>query len=731
MTTEAFWTFNLSWRVLLPGGLLLLAVIWQFLRNLRSSGGGRRGGLHILLESLRVVAALLLVVTLLRPERVKVDRHTRQPVLAVLCDESGSMATRDVVHAGSAVPRAEWLKAQRESAFLKPLEERYRVELAPFDSTDGADEPGTDINQALAQVARRHADLRAVLLLSDGDWNQGASPVAAATELALRDVPVFSVAVGSAAYLPDIELQPVTAPAYGLVDEHIVLPFTLQSRLPRDVKTSIVLSGPNGYETRRDLHIPAMARFQDSILFVPPEAGSYGLKLRLPVERDELFDDNNEQAFTIEIRRELLKVLVIDTLPRWEYRFLRNALERDPGVAVTCLLLHPGMTPGEGRDYIPAFPATREALSVFDVVFIGDVGLGEGGLSGEHASMLRGLVEQQGSGLIFLPGFQGRQAGLQASELGELMPVTLDAAQPQGYGSTLESKLLLTTRGADHLLTMLAPDQHINQAVWRGLPGFYWYAPVERARPGTEVLAVHSTARNRFGRLPMLVSAERGSGKVLFMGTDSAWRWRRGVEDVYHYRFWGQVVRWMSHQRHLAHADGIRFFYSPAAPLRGERVFLNATVFDAAGMPVTAGPVEVTVTAPSGSTEKRVMTPAPGGWGVFTADVVPREGGAFGVEVAARAAGRRVQATVQVSSPELERVGRPARHEVLRELSSISGGQYGTADQLDALVKAIRELPDFKPVESRFRLWCHPAWAALLIGLLACYWAGRKLAGLI
>jgi hypothetical protein len=726
--TDAFWTFNLSWRVLVPGGVLLLAVIWQFLRNLRASGGRVW---PILLESLRVMVALLLAVTLLRPERVRVARHTRQPVLAVLCDESGSMATRDVVEAGSAVTRAEWLTVRRSSEFWKPLEERYRVELVPFDSTEGADEPGTDINQALELVSRRHSDLRAVLLVSDGDWNQGRSPVTAATELALRDVPVFSVAAGTAAYLPDMELQPVTAPAYGLVDEHIVLPFTIQSRLPRDVKTSIVLQGPRGYEARRDLHIPAMARFQDNILFVPPEAGSYELKLRLPVEKDELFDDNNEQAFTIEIRQELLKVLVIETLPRWEYRFLRNALERDPGVEVTCLLLHPGMAPAQGRNYIPAFPATREALSVYDVVFIGDVGLEEGGLSSENAAMLRGLVEQQGSGLIFLPGIQGRLAGLLESELGGLMPVTLDATQPQGYGSALESKLLLTTRGANHLLTMLAPDQHMNQAVWRGLPGFYWHAPVERAKPGTEVLAVHSTARNRFGRLPMLVSAEHGNGKVLFMGTDSAWRWRRGVEDVYHYRFWGQVVRWMSHQRHLAHAEGIRFFHSPAAPVRGERVFLNATVFDTAGSPVTAGPVEVTVTAPSGSTEKLVMNPVPGGWGVFTAEFIPREGGAFTAEVAARAAGRRVQAAVQVSSPEIERVGRPARPEVLRELAAITGGRHGTVGQLDELVEAIRLLPDFKPVESRFRLWCHPLWAALLIGLLACYWAGRKLAGLI
>jgi len=148
---------------------------------------------------------------------------------------------------------------------------------------------------------------------------------------------------------------------------------------------------------------------------------------------------------------------------------------------------------------------------------------------------------------------------------------------------------------------MLATDPSANQAVWRGLPGFYWYAPVVRAKPGAEVLAVHEAARNQYGRIPLLVTRSSGNGKVLFMGTDSAWRWRKGVEDTYHYRFWGQVVRWMAHQRHLSQDEGVRFFYTPEAPKRGDKVRLNATVLDKLGIPVSTGKVAVTLTAPSGT----------------------------------------------------------------------------------------------------------------------------------
>ena len=53
--------------------------------------------------------------------------------------------------------------------------------------------------------------------------------------------------------------------------------------------------------------------------------------------------NNNASSFSISGRRESIKALVIDTLPRWEYRFIRNALYRDPGVNVHTLLFHPAL----------------------------------------------------------------------------------------------------------------------------------------------------------------------------------------------------------------------------------------------------------------------------------------------------------------------------------------------------------------------------------------------------
>ena len=46
---------------------------------------------------------------------------------------------------------------------------------------------------------------------------------------------------------------------------------------------------------------------------------------------------------------------------------------------------------------------------------------------------------------------------------------------------------------------------------------------------GSEVLAMHGTVSNGFGRVPLIVTKTFGAGKILFMGMDGAWRWRRGA----------------------------------------------------------------------------------------------------------------------------------------------------------------------------------------------------------
>ena len=142
-------------------------------------------------------------------------------------------------------------------------------------------------------------------------------------------------AAGSDQFLPDLELQAVSAPAYGLMEEQINLPFTIQSHLNREVSTTLELAGPRGVVARKPVVLPPLAQMQGALQLTPEDEGEQTFTVRLPVEPDETRADNNARSFRIVLRRELLRVLLIETKPRWEYRYLRNALLRDPGVRVS------------------------------------------------------------------------------------------------------------------------------------------------------------------------------------------------------------------------------------------------------------------------------------------------------------------------------------------------------------------------------------------------------------
>ncbi|HEY1171714.1 MAG TPA: VWA domain-containing protein [Verrucomicrobiae bacterium] len=725
------WSFTVSGPWMLLGLVAWLAAgAFGFIHWRRRPGHGPT----FWLESLRFVIITLLLITLMKPERVQRIERTETPEIVIMADASASMETRDLQQGTNVLTRRDWLEAQQKREFWKPLEKDARVSFEAFAAPPAdanAADPGTDLNAALEGTINQRKNLKTVILLTDGDWTAGKSPLTAAARYREQGVPVFSVTVGRDTPLPDLVLEQVKPPAYGLVGEQISIPFRIKSHLPREVKTTLVLREENGDEIKRPITIPALGDLQDSIIWSPRIIGDFSLKLQVPVEADEALPKNNEQSIRIAVRSESLKVLVVDSQPRWEYRYLRNALARDPGVELSCVLFHPDIGMGGGNDYLPSFPGTKEQLAKYDVVFLGDVGVGEGELKESDLELLRGLVEQQSSGLVFLPGRRGRQLSLVKSPVEDLMPVVWDITKPNGIALQNEANFQLSNDGTDHFLMRFEADDSRNAFVWKNLPGFFWSAAIEKSRPGAEVLAVHSSLRNKWGRVPIVVTRPYGSGKVLFMGTDSAWRWRRGVEDRYHYRFWSGVVRWMAHQRHLSEKEGVRLTYSPEAPGVGETVFFQASILNREGFPAEKGSVVATVTTPSGRSERLSFAAVDGGWGVFKGSYRPTEGGNYKLQINSPEHGRELTTTIAVKRPEREKLGQPANARVLRELAALTQGINVSVNELETLVQQISLLPEPKPLERRTRLWAEPLWGGFILLLLGIYWTARKLAGMV
>ena len=199
------WT---PWSIAAAVVLVLITAAFSFVAWRRS---GYRAAVGIL-EILRLVIVGLAALLLNQPEWIEEFRPEEKPTIAVLWDSARSMATRDVVSASTpSAPetRRDAIDPLTQSTTWNKLRQRMRVDIQPFSPAKAG--RGTDLNEPLAHAFEKFPNLRGIVLISDGDWNEGPPPVQAASSLRMKGVPVFAVPVGSPTRLPDVELLSLDA----------------------------------------------------------------------------------------------------------------------------------------------------------------------------------------------------------------------------------------------------------------------------------------------------------------------------------------------------------------------------------------------------------------------------------------------------------------------------------------------------------------------------------------
>lgn len=721
----AFWTSI----VVMPVAVILSFYNWR-LHGYKLS--------HGILEIFRVALIGVVLLLLWQPEITEEMENAKEPKLVIISDFSKSMETRDVEKKANSpgsqtlqrsVIRDQLLETNRWST----ISSKYKLIFEEFGGAKENLPSQSNLYTPIKSSLDSNPGLKGIVVISDGDWNSGPAPSQLASALRLAKVPVLVLPVGSNERLPDIRISDVAIPGYGIAGKSLRIPVSLRSSFAKSVMTPVKLTFSNGEVLEKSVVIPALNKAEVAFDWKPPVSGNYSLKVDIVVPDNDAVPENNTFSADFQVRQESIKVLVVDTLPRWEYRYLRNALSRDPGIDLSCLLFHPGLSKrgGGDEDYIQEFPQNLNELSGFDVIILGDVGLAGDQLSSENCRMIRGIVENQASGLILIPGMDGNQLSLIDSDLEPLIPIQFDISQPFGWGSRDPENFSLTREGRRSLLTRLGDSEEENLSIWEELPGFNWYAPVARSKVGTQVLATHQLVGNDYGLIPLLVTKTQGQGKVLFLGTDSAWRWREGVEDQFHYRFWGQVIRWMAYQRNMAEGQSLRLIHYPERPEVQKPVKLHVTAMNNEGEPLEGGDIRIRFNSPSGKTSSTRMQEESSEWGLYQADWTPEEAGNHRLIVESETTGENFVYEISISGLPLEIVGEPARTDVLEELARLSGGKVLDPVHFTQASDLISLLPDNDPIIRRIPLWSHPWTLILVVLLFTIFWVLRKRIGLV
>ncbi|MEM1272052.1 MAG: hypothetical protein AAGI08_18545, partial [Bacteroidota bacterium] len=180
---------------------------WTYRRTVPALTPARRG----VLIGLRFLALALVVWLLAEPVVTWAVQDEQPPVVAVLVDASQSLGLEN-----SGVDLAAQARTALAQAGLDDLDADVRTfafdaDLRSVSSLDSVRFEGerTDVAGALAQVQERLRDenLRAVVLVSDGQYNTGRNPVYVAERAV---APVYTVAVGDTTEQRDVQLRSLT-----------------------------------------------------------------------------------------------------------------------------------------------------------------------------------------------------------------------------------------------------------------------------------------------------------------------------------------------------------------------------------------------------------------------------------------------------------------------------------------------------------------------------------------
>ena len=765
--------------VVLPGSV---AFAWWSYSGLKRLEGSTR----TLLSTLRWLAIAACLALLFQPAfEITTYRKTRNQV-HVLVDDSASMARKDRYPSddqraslatrvsGDLGDQTRAALVQRvleaEDGLLPALREThdvrlFRVERKPTPIRSLSELTARGNRTALGDGLDMHlqsatgANLDAIILVSDGRSNAGSDPAEIAAAYGLRGIPVHTVGVGDPEPPRNAWIVGPPGPKEALRQEEVAFDVTVRAEGLAGETARVELRGSRDggpflpLATVTDVLPPDGDSTRLRVTHAFDEAGDWTLKFALAAAEDESQLDDNEDTRFLRVNDERIRVLFCDDKPRWEYRYVKNALKRvDPSIEMQAILFDasPRFIQEHSAELRPIkdLPRTPKELMEYHVILLGDVPPERIAPSEEgRRRWLQMLVDfvEFGGGVGFLFGDAAMPERYRNTLVQDLLPVVLE--EPSWLANNRPSRdrefrPVLENPLNPHEILLLQRDAAFNRRLWeQGLPGFYVYHPVQRAKPGATVLLRHPTDRNAYGNRPIAVTAPYPRGTTFFLATDETWRWRDPYAELYMDAFWRNVVRHLARGRLERRNDLIELTLDKTLCETGDRVRVQLRITDSELQPKIADEQSIFLQAAEGEPEKRLLRSVPGEPGLFQASFTMPEPGAFRFlafanENPADVVLAREDLLVRIPDQELADSSQDA--DSLRNIAAASRGADSSARYvfLGEATDLIAEFADRKSYETREDTRTRPVWDTWwsLIAVLAALgaeWLLRKRARLI
>jgi len=700
---------------------------------------------------LQAMLVAVLLVLLWQPAITVAELKPQQNIIAVLVDDSRSMAISE----GGVTRQAQAVKAL-ENGVLASLNRSFQTRLYRVDAVAARIDrltdlepraPSTRIGDSLRQLSEETSDLPvgAIVLLSDGADNAGGIDPEAISALRARHIPVHTVGFGLERAEHDVELDDAVVAPRALADSRLAARITLHQRGYAGAGVSLTVRDVSTNQAKvlasRTIRLGSDGNLQtETLLFNIGSAGARTLQIAAAPLPGEQNLANNILTRVVNVGSSPRRILYVEGEPRWEYKFIRQAEEDDRMVQIVSMdrtsqnkIYRQGIA--DPKELADGFPSRPEELFVYQGLIIGSVEAGY--FTPGQQELIREFVDRRGGGLLLLGGqFALADGGWKASSLTDLLPTTLpteagtfhrEADPKNGIAHTTAE---LAAAGVDSIITRLVDDPAANAARWKTLPYLMDYQDPGTPKPGAAVLANMITPEGR--TLPLLTTESFGRGRTAIMATGGSWRWQMSspLGDTAHDLFWQQLLRWL-----VSDTPGHVAASVPAQMLLDNgTVMLSAEVRDPQYNPAPDARVEAHILGPSGVSALVEMTPVPDNPGRFEGTWSAPRAGAYLTEVTAERAGQELGRDVlsfQRMDGVAESFHTEQNRDLLERLATQTGGQYWKPSDLGRLANRIPFSEAGVTMRETKDLWDLPLVLLVLLLLRFSEWWLRRKWGIV
>ncbi len=770
---------DLAFRGGLVFALVLIAISIAFAVYLYRSERHLPKGRRMVMMICQVTALLGLIIILLQPyARIRMTKEF-QRALVILVDSSRSMAFKDPrstpEHAAEAakalnklpldapLPKenttslldgtkaatrmdlARGVLSHPEMKLVEQLRKNFDVRFFSFDSqvrpeegpdakdadksilkreaVGGSSQLGTAMDDALGRFSGQ--PVAGAMVLSDFAWMEGKDPLRVARQFKERSIPVYTVPIGLPAP-PDIKVSGVVGPEVVFKGDRVPLRVKVESSgfKGRTVELQMTVDGEQG--AVQQVQLKDGVQFEE-ITFIPQrESGSIALKFLIPAVAGEATDLNNNTSHEVRIISEKIKVLYVEGLPRWEFRYLRWVLLRDQRLDVKFLMTQgdPALA-GSSPRYLAKFPLDPAEALKYDLIILGDVPASY--FNSQQTELIQKLIKERGGSLLMIAGPMAAPASYRETPIGEMLPVNIG---PSGFHTVSPTDTPeVTPAGRESLATSLSVSPEVSARVWANIKPMYTLPQLEGAKAGATVLLRLPKSSEEAPDYPLVAWHRFGTGKAMFVASEDLWRMRLEVGDRFHARFWGQTIQFLALSRLLGQNKQISIETDRGSYSTGEQVRIFANVLNESFEPVNQPSYDV-VLETKGETDTATtieLSPVPGTPGLFSGSHLAGKDGNYVIRTRSADSEISNQAGFKIATVAMEDRETAMQPEVARQIAELSGGKQLTLASLGAFPASLGEEKKLTNVVRLEKdLWDVPIWFLIVVAFAGLEWYLRR-----